>query len=63
MLINTPYYHAVGKEKDVFEHAYKKERYLDMKLHALRGISQFISEKEIKKLIVKFLQLINYIKS
>lgn len=40
--------------KAFFEHAYKKERYLDMKLHALRGLSQFISEKEIEKLLVKF---------
>src|ERR1700756_4862320 len=32
--------------KDFFNNAYKKERYLDMKIYALRGLSQFLSEKE-----------------
>lgn len=40
--------------KVFFDSAYKKERYLDMKIYALRGLSQFISEKEIEKLLQKF---------
>ena len=40
--------------KDFFDSAYKKERYLDMKIYALRGLSQFISEKDIEKLLHKF---------
>ncbi|WES98434.1 hypothetical protein P2W68_02200 [Chryseobacterium arthrosphaerae] len=36
-----------------FEQAYKKERYLDMKTYALRGLAQFSDEKEIEKLISK----------
>jgi hypothetical protein len=40
--------------KDFFGNAYKKERYLDMKIYALRGLSQFISEKDIEKILQKF---------
>lgn len=40
--------------KDFFGNAYKKERYLYMKIYALRGLSQFVSEKEIEKLLQKF---------
>jgi len=40
--------------KDFYENAYKKERYLDMKIYALRGLSQFINEQEIAKLLQKF---------
>jgi len=40
--------------KDFFDNAYKKERYLDMKIYALRGLSQFTNEKEIEKLLHKF---------
>ncbi|AZA73744.1 hypothetical protein EG358_08250 [Chryseobacterium indoltheticum] len=32
--------------KEFFLSSYKKERYLDMKIYALRGLSQFIEEKE-----------------
>jgi hypothetical protein len=39
---------------DFFSLAYKKERYLDMKLYALRGISLFATEKEIDKILQKF---------
>jgi len=39
--------------KGFFESAYKKERYLDMKIYALRGLAQFAEEKEIEKLTVK----------
>lgn len=37
-----------------FELAFKKERYLDMKVYALRGLTQFSDEKSIEKLISKF---------
>jgi len=39
-----------------FEMAYKKERYLDMKIYALRGLSQFAQEKELDKILQKFRQ-------
>lgn len=40
--------------KEFFMEAYKKERYLDMKILALRGLAQFISEEEIKSILQKF---------
>lgn len=40
--------------KDFFNLAYKKERYLDMKINALRGLAKFVSEQEIEKLLQKF---------
>ena len=40
--------------KDFFSNAYNKERYLDMKINALRGLSNFLEEKEITKLLEKF---------
>lgn len=42
--------------KEFFLTSYKKERYLDMKIYALRGLSQFIEEKEIILLLKKFNQ-------
>ncbi|MEI2274362.1 hypothetical protein OHD16_19595 [Sphingobacterium sp. ML3W] len=42
--------------KEFFANAYKKERYLDMKIYALRGLSNFMEEKEIAKLLDKFNQ-------
>lgn len=41
---------------DFFKAAYKKERYLDMKAYALRGLAQFETEKEIATLLKKFNQ-------
>lgn len=40
--------------KDFFYEAYKKERYLDMKINALRGLIKFISEKEVENILQKF---------
>ena len=40
--------------KIFFETAYKKERYLDMKIRALRGLMHFIPENDVKKLLAKF---------
>ncbi len=42
--------------KEFFSNAYKKERYLDLKICALRGLSNFIEEKDIAKLLDKFNQ-------
>lgn len=42
--------------KEFFLNVYKKERYLDMKIYALRGLSNFLSEKKIAKLLEKFNQ-------
>lgn len=43
-----------GHLKDFFSSAYKKERYLDMKMLALRGLAQFITEDEIKDILIAF---------
>lgn len=40
--------------KAFFEAAYKRERDLDAKMLCLRGLAQFISEREIDKMLVKF---------
>lgn len=40
--------------KEFFMSSYKKERYLDMKIYALRGLAQFIEEKEVVQLLKKF---------
>ncbi|GMO65605.1 MAG: hypothetical protein Ta2A_13680 [Treponemataceae bacterium] len=40
--------------KTFFADAYKKERSLDMKLYALRGLAQFVAEDEIAERLVKF---------
>ena len=37
--------------KEFFSNAYKKERYLDMKIYALRGLSNFVRENYIAKLL------------
>lgn len=42
--------------KEFFLNAYKKERYLYMKIYSLRGLSNFVDEKEITKLLKKFNQ-------
>jgi len=39
-----------------YEKAFKRERYLDMKLNALRGLSNFITAPAVAKLLVKFNQ-------
>jgi hypothetical protein len=44
--------------KEFFETAYKKEHYPDMKINALRGLAQFVEEDEIKKLLVKFNEIL-----
>jgi hypothetical protein len=40
--------------EEFFETAYKRERYLDMKIRALRGWMHFIDENTVKKVLVKF---------
>ena len=45
--------------REFFNNAYKKERYLDMKIYALRGLSIFLEEKEIEKLLQKFNQTLS----
>jgi len=44
--------------KTFFEAAYKKERYLDMKIRALRGLAHYINEDEVKKLLMKFNEIL-----
>lgn len=41
--------------KDFFYQAYKKERYLDMRLMAIRGYAHFASEEEVDVLMKKML--------
>lgn len=44
--------------KDFFQKAYKKERYLDMRLLAIHGLTKYASEKEIDKIMDHFLQIL-----
>lgn len=44
--------------KDFFQNAYKKERYLDMKLLAIRGLAHYASEAEIDKNMSHFLKIL-----
>lgn len=40
--------------KEFFTNAYKREQYLDMKIYALRGLANFIGEKDIAKMLKQF---------
>lgn len=44
--------------KEFFQKAYKKERYLDMKLLAIRGLAHYASEEEIGKIMEHFLKIL-----
>ncbi len=44
--------------KDFFLQAFKRERYLDMRLAAIRGYSNFASETEVNKLMEKFIGIL-----
>jgi hypothetical protein len=44
--------------KTFFVNAYNKERYLDMKIRALRGLAHYINEDEIKILLKKFNEIL-----
>ena len=44
--------------KDFFEKAYKKERYLDMRLLAIHGLARYASEEEIEKVMQHFLKIL-----
>ena len=44
--------------KDFFLKAFKKERYLDMKLRAVRGYAVYATEEEVSTLIYKLLELL-----
>ncbi|GIP51082.1 hypothetical protein [Paenibacillus vini] len=41
-----------------FRNAYKKERYLDMRLLAIRGLAHYASEEEINKIVDHFLKIL-----
>lgn len=47
--------------KDFFYQAFKKERYLDMKLTAVRGYAFYSSETEVEILMYKLLELLRKI--
>lgn len=47
--------------KDFFYKVFKRERYLDMKLSAVRGYSAYASEKEVEILMTKLLELLKKI--
>lgn len=44
--------------KDFFLKVYKKERYLDMRLTAIRGYAAFASEEEVALLMNKMLEIL-----
>ncbi|WET49728.1 hypothetical protein PYS58_01075 [Chryseobacterium indologenes] len=52
-ILKLLYNHKEPELYAFFEKAYKKERYHDMKVYALRGLAQFEAEKEIGKLVDK----------
>lgn len=45
-------------ERTFFLKAYKKERYLDMRLTAIRGYAAFASEEEVAVLMSKMLEIL-----
>jgi hypothetical protein len=47
--------------KDFFLKAYKKERYLDMRLTAIRGYAAFASEEEVAVLMRRMLEILKKI--
>jgi hypothetical protein len=47
-----------GISRDFFFNAFKKERYLDMKLTAIRGYANYSTEQEVEKLMSKFTELL-----
>ena len=44
--------------KEFFLAAFKKDRYLDMKLTAVRGYAEYATEEEVNKLMSKMLELL-----
>lgn len=44
--------------KEFFLKAVKKERYLDMRLTAIRGYAKYETEKEVEKLMTKFIEIL-----
>ncbi|GIP19734.1 hypothetical protein J22TS3_00090 [Paenibacillus sp. J22TS3] len=44
--------------KEFFLKAFKKERYLDMRLTAIRGYAKYATEKEVEKLMSKFTEIL-----
>ena len=53
-ILKLLYDFSFSELKEFFTNAFKKERLLDMKIYALRGLSNFITENEIAKLLLKF---------
>lgn len=53
LLCNMP-----ADAKDFFLKAFKKERYLDMKLSAVRGYAAYATEEEVAVLMSKLLELL-----
>lgn len=58
LLLNLP-----SDAKEFFFKSFKKERYLDMKLSAVRGYSAYADEKEVDVLMTKMLELLKRIPS
>lgn len=52
-ILKLLYDHQYPELQSFFEMACKKERYLDMKIYALRGLAQFSNEKVMEKLVNK----------
>ena len=50
--------HPEKASKEFFLEAFKKERYLDMRLTAIRGYAVFATEKEIEPLMEKLTELL-----
>lgn len=57
-LLKKMYDLNIPELKQFFEEIYKKERYLDMRLYAIRGLAKFIDENQINKIMDNFLSIL-----
>ena len=55
VILQTLVFYEEADLKDFFRNAFQKERYLDMRLWAIRGLAAYASEEEIAKLMNKFM--------
>jgi DNA gyrase/topoisomerase IV subunit A len=58
LILRTLVWYDARDLKAFFLKAFKRERYLDMRLTAIRGYANYASEKEIDKLMAKFTEIL-----
>ncbi|HNX59828.1 MAG TPA: hypothetical protein PKK43_12065 [Spirochaetota bacterium] len=57
-IIKLLYDRKDGILKDMFMAAFKRERYLDMRICAIRGLANFLPEPEISKMMLKLIEIL-----